>query len=49
MTMFKLFDSEYCEKIECPRYSYWFGGICYGMPEECKKNKKHGYPKEVKE
>ena len=48
MTTIKLFDSEYCESIDCPRYSYWFGGICYGMPENCKKNNKHGYPKEVK-
>ena len=45
----QLFDSEYCEKIECSRYSYWFGGICYGMPETCKENKKNGYPKEIKE
>ena len=47
----QLFDAEYCNKIRCGLL--WLGTnnfhVCYGCPETCKENNKHGYPKEVKD
>jgi len=49
MTLVQLFDPEYCNKIKCEMI--WNGTnnmqTCYGIPEECEANKKHGYPKVI--
>ena len=51
MTTIQNFDTEYCIKIRCGLL--WLGSnnlhVCYGNPETCKENNKHGYPKEVKD
>ena len=49
MTWIKKFDSDYCKSIECDKL--WIHNkiaVCYGLPESCTINIKHGYPKEVK-
>lgn len=50
MVLIRNFDEAYCTKIKCDRIWIHNGiAVCYGLPEECKKNIRHGYPKEVKD
>ena len=48
MVTIQNFDPKHCEKINCPRLSWWYGGVCYGDYEHCNENNKNGFPKEMK-